>query len=272
MGKNTRTEVLRNIVDPNLKRKLVNQILFEEIVEGGDWKPRSLSRLLKFGISIKTSSLKLYHSQLIKGEREADCVSVFDGNLYENEKIFSRNGKENIYRLVKFLIKFYGLEKTNYVGLPANQILYTIRKYDNVVACEKNLKMWRFMRSIRNHFASESSTIINYVDIFSYLNKTKMKFSIYDLDLMEVISKEKIIKISNCIVKTAQPLVIISLISCVGRSIKEKEYKKIMPSLFIEELEKRGCEIKCNYSDKYIDKVHPMMCELLVVKCPKQGE
>ena len=261
---------LKNWSDASARHQIINQVIFEEYIltcqqKRTGWANKARQRLLFYGIDIKCGTLYNYRQQLKSGIRSALTSSSFGGKLYE--ELGSRTGKEGMYKQIDLLVHLF-IDNPEYIGLPANQLLYVIRKYNgNVVACEWDKKMFEFMRNLKARFAPGSAASIHYGDILSYLEDTDEKFSLYDFDLMQHLYNDDLDRIASAIARTSRPISIVNIASCIGRSRTEGEYKEIMPSYIIRELSNCGCEIIKHYSDGYSDRVTPMRYELLVVKC-----
>lgn len=270
--RNTRCLPLKNWADASARHQIINQIIYEEYIlackqKKTNWTEKAQERLAFYGIDIKQSTLYNYRLQLKSGIRAAMASSSFGSKLYE--ELVSRIGKDGMYKQIDLLVKIFlgNPQQVSYIGLPANQLLYMIQKYGNVVACEWDRKMFEFMRNLKARFAPNATAQVQYGDMFSYLEETENKFSLFDFDLMQHLHKEDIERMAGAIVRTSKQTSIINIASCVGRSRTEKEYKKIMPSMLINELKKHGCITIHNYSDGYADRVTPMRYELLVVQC-----
>lgn len=262
---------LKNWPDASARHQIINQIIFEEYIlacqqKRANWTKKAQERLSFYGIDIAESTLYNYRLQLKSGVRAALASSSFGGKLYE--ELGSRVGKEGMYKQIDLLAHLF-LNEPKYVGLPANQLIYMIRKYNgNVVACEWDKKMFEFMRNLKARFAPESAVSIHRGDIFTYLEETSEVFSLYDFDLMQHLYEDGIRRLAEAVARTAEPIAIINVASCIGRSRTEEEYREIMPSLLKEELHRCDCTVIKNYSDGYSDRVTPMRYELLVIKCP----
>lgn len=261
---------LKNWPDASARHQIINQVIFEEYIlacqqKRADWTLKAKERLSFYGIDLAESTLYNYRLQLKRGDRVALASSSFGGKLYE--ELGSRVGKEGMYKQIDLLVHFF-LDDPKYIGLPANQLIYMIRKYNgNVVACEWDRRMFEFMRNLKARFAPESAVTIYKGNIFDYLEETDETFSLYDFDLMQHLHEDDIKRMAEAVVRTTEPLSIVSVASCIGRSRTEEEYRETMPSLLIEEINKCGGSIVRSYSDGYADRVTPMRYELLVVEC-----
>jgi hypothetical protein len=262
---------LKNWSDAFARHQIINQIIYEEYImacqqKKVNWEKKAQERLEFYGINVTQSTLCNYRLQLKNGTRNALASSSFGGKLYE--ELGSRVGKEGMYKQIDLLVHLF-LNNPKYIGLPANQLIYMIRKYkDNVVACEWDRKMFEFMRNLKGRFAPNSATQVFHGDIISYLEETSDKFSLFDFDLMQHLYEKDIKRMAGAIARTAESTIIVNVASCIGRAKTEKEYREIMPSMLIDELEECGCSTIEHYSDGYADRVTPMRYELLVVKCP----
>lgn len=269
--RNTRCLPLKNWPDASARHQIINQIIFEEYIlscqqKKANWTEKAKVRLEHYGIELAESTLEYYRRELKSGKRLAIASSSFGGKLYE--ELGSRVGKESMYKQIDLLSHIF-LHKPKYIGLPANQLIYMIRKYDNrVVACEWDRKMFEFMRNMKARFAPESSATVHHGSVFSYLEETKEKFSLFDFDLMQHLYEDDIQRLAQAVARTSEIVSIINVASCVGRARTEEEYREIMPSLLIEELGKCGCATVEHYADGYSDRVTPMRYELLVIECP----
>jgi len=271
MGANFRCLPLKNWPDTSARHQIINQIIFEEYILGfqqrkAGWTSKAKKRLEHYGIDLAESTLNSYRIQLKNGARSAIASSSFGGKLYE--EIGPRVGKEGMYKQIDLLSHIF-LDEPDYIGLPANQLVYVARKYGGrVVACERGRKMYEFMSNLKRCFVPSLPVHIHPGDVFSFLETTEKRFSLYDLDLMQHLYKDNIKRIAVAIARTSKPISVVSIASCVGRARTEKEYKNLMPGLFIEELKKNGCVTIEQYSDGYSDRVTPMRYELLVIESP----
>lgn len=249
------------IIDRNSANKIINTIIINNYFKykgNKDWIYNAKSDLEKYNINLKPTTLHSFLVEMKKGKRDCSMSSYF------NNKVFTRSGKDGVYKEFETLISCFINDK-HYVGLPANQLISVSRKYDSVVACERNKNMYSLMSMMKDNFNLSSKIVKK--NIIDYLMETEEKFSIYDIDLMTYIDRNNIIEdLSNGICKTSFPLSVICLISCCGRKITDEKYNSLMPNKFINELEKRNINIIYKKSGKYIDQISPMRYELLVIK------
>ena len=264
---------LKNWSDPTARHQIINQIVFEEYIifskdKTYNWKAKVKRRLEFYGIYLEESTINSIRQQLKNGKRNASASSTFGGKLYK--ELGSRIGKEKMYGQIDILSYLYlkkSPNKINYIGLPANQFLYLIRKYGgNIIACELNKDMFEFMKEMKNEFAPNSSAEVFNENIFEYLDRTNKRFSFFDFDLMKQINRNDVENIVCSVLKTSESISIVSVASCIGRKKTEKQHKEIMPKYFIEKIkEKSGNVLEC-FSGGYIDKIIPMRYELFVIQ------
>lgn len=255
---------LRNWPDANARNQIINQIIFEEHAKNYDrsiWPNVASNRLKFYGIDIAGSTLTSYKYSIISGARSAEASSSFKGL-----QLWPRVGKGIMYGQLDLMVSSF-LDCPKYVGLPANQIVHMIQKYnDHIVACEVDDNMFKFMSAVKEIFAPYSESTILKGDIFSYLEISNRKFSLYDFDLMKYMDDEYITKIADVISRTSERVSVINIASCVGRKIKDSQYRTIMPSLLIDQIRSKGYRILQNYSGGYSDRVTPMRYELLAIE------
>lgn len=207
--------------------------------------------------------MRRYVGQIVRSERDPVCASAFSEKSPGG--LAARSGKETMYGQIDLLERTFlqgiGL---SYVGLPANQILSVIRKYgDSVRACERDRRMVRFMRFLKDRFFPESGAHVIDGDIFWYLDETEERYTVFDIDLMMYVKGSTVDQIASAVNRTAGQRAVISVASCIGRKITEAEYRTLMPSRLIEKLKLR---VLANYSGGYCDHVAPMRYELLAVE------
>lgn len=261
---------LKNWSDPVVRNQIINQVVLKEYIDycrngkSYDWKIKAKEILEYYGILLKESSIEIIRNQLKYGKRKSYASSAFK----ELNKLGSRSGKDVMYGQLEMLSHLYlkPYNEINYVGLPANQILYMIKKYGNVVACELNKDMYRFMSDARKLFAPNSTADIYEKDIFEYLNQTNKEFSLFDFDLMVYLNDELIERIVNVISKTAENISIANIVSCIGRKKTELQYKNIMPNLFLGKIREKGFKTLKYFSGGYVDNVVPMKYEFFVIE------
>ena len=267
-SKRSRNIPLQNWVDATARHQIINQAIFEEYVlaiweKRKDWTSGVIRRLQPYGIILSNSTLTQYLNDLRSGKRDALGTSAFGNKLFK--EFGCRSGKDGMYKQMEIL-EHMCIPDPVYIGLPANQILYMIRKYGkNTFACEIDPDMFKFMFSVKRHFAPGISATIFSSEIMEFLENTPRKFSVYDLDFMRHANVDLVKRLANCISRTAKSTAVVSVASCIGRSSTEDEYKNIMPRRLIRELEKRRCAVSYSYSGGYRDSVTPMRYELLVV-------
>jgi len=259
---------LQNWVDAIARHQIINQAIFEEYVlsiweKRKDWTSRALERLKPYGITLVEGTLKLYLRELKSGKRDAMGTSAFGNKLFK--QFGCRSGKDGMYKQMEILEHMF-IPDPVYIGLPANQILYMIGKYgENTFACEIDPDMFRFMFSLKRHFASSIPATIFASEIIGFLEDTPRKFSVYDLDFMRHVEPFMIKRLAGCIARTTMETSVISVASCIGRSTTKKKYRSLMPMMLIKALEKNGCLVGYSYSGSYSDSITPMRYELLVV-------
>lgn len=259
---------LKNWSDPNARHQIINQIIIEEYVNACKEKRRNWigtvqKRLQHYGIEISRGCISCYCRELKTGIREASVTSSFGGNLYGDAG--SRTGKNGMYKQLDLLVDLF-LDEVDYVGLPANQILHITRKYKKVVACEIDKDMFEFMRNVKARFAPDSNTSIYRENIFSYLERTAEKFSLYDLDLMQHLYDKDINKIVALISKTCKKRCIVNVASCIGRARSRQDYMSTVPRFFTKKFPQHRCYVIHHFSGNYSDRVTPMQYELFVIE------
>jgi hypothetical protein len=263
------------IICPHTRHRIINQVIYEEFVYGLlakelHWENKAAERLASYGIILSPQTLLMHRKKIQSGERDPACVANFSGSVGEGEVYTSRYGKDGMYKQFKMLIDLWVPRgQRSYVGLPANQILSVVRDYgyENVVACEKNEGMVYFILNLQRYFgkAGQYATVIK-DDIFSYLDKTDKRFSIYDLDLMCHISSENLIdKLVHSISSTAMDKCVVNIATTVGRKISEQTYRLMMPGLFLDGI-KKEMNVVGHYSDGYNDRIIPMRYEMFMLE------
>jgi len=260
-----RNSPIRNWVDRNSRHRIINHVLFEELYSSEEslWERRAKERLEFFGINLSEVTIRNYESQIATGGRDPVCASAFSEKSANG--LASRSGKEIMYGQMDLLVDtFLSGHRKIYMGLPANQLLSIIRKYgSDVWACERNQKMLRFMRFLKNRFHQDSEAHIIDQDVFRFLAETKERFTIFDMDLMTFMSQAIVDKLAMVMNRTIMDRAVISIASCIGRKITEKKYRELMPLTFLDSL---NLKTLASYSGGYCDSVVPMRYELMVVE------
>jgi hypothetical protein len=231
-----------NIICPNTRHRIINQIIYEEFIRSvwfkkSSWTNNVVNKLKDFNISLSESAILSIKRELQTGKRDPISISNFSSGIFDGTYA-SRYGKDGMYKQFKLWVHSW-IDKFDwsYVGLPANQILSVNKEYgsNNVHACEKNELMTKFMLSLQRHFSvpGDYAHIIN-ADIFYYLDFTPNKFSIYDFDLMCNVNNESFIEtLVDRIVKTSKNKCVINIATPIGRKISERNYKQIMQGEFV---------------------------------------
>jgi hypothetical protein len=264
----TRTSPI-TFIDGNTAKSIVNAVIFECVYRcGKTWATSAKTWLKEYGIELSIGALKSIARELKNGKRNAKAASAFKDSLA------SRSGKDLMYAEFDVISQLYHDKEnsiTKYVGLPANQILNAIRKYDTVVACEKNprndLNMLRLMESIVANFAPKSTVEIVNADFAKYLLETDRKFSMYDADLMCLASKAGFLgDLGKGIARTMEDFATICVVTCGGRHISDNIYMELMPSELICQI-KNNIDVNVVYSKSggYNDGITPMRYEILVI-------
>lgn len=261
---------INNFTCYNSHLRLVNYIIYQEYINAkrenrNDWALNASNKLKEYGIERTPTTLISTFASIRNGTRSPIASSGF-------ANIQSRYEKDAMYARLEIYIHEY-LYETFYVGLPANQLIDVVKKYDNVVACERDEVMFNFMIDL-NKYIIEKDIEIENDNVFNYLNSTSKKFNVFDLDLMEAVNEERIINIADGIKRTAMDIAIVLLVSIGGRHISIAEYKNLMPKRLIDELEKDGLWKVINnpFSGKYKDVIIPMRYEILVIEKQRNVE
>lgn len=250
-----------HIVDRNAAGRVINAVILNHYRNGKNWEYAASDELKQFGIHISPSQLKKYFYDLKRERRDARAASCFNG------KIVSRSEKDGMYREVDALASYFLAKPISYVGLPANQLVHVSRKYDSVVACERNTHMLTAMRNWAQDLVPRKNAEVVSTDIVEYLQTTDKKFSLFDIDLMTYINQDDLVsRLVAGIVNSAEDTAIVCLVTCVGRKISQDEYDAIMPHDFTHELECCGKTIIHHQPGGYVDQVVPMRYEILVVE------
>lgn len=264
---------IQNIECYNSQIRIINQIIYKEfyysILEGRkNWAECACEKLNTwYGIKLGISRIKQILKDIKSGKRTAVAASDFVSEVSRNSKPASRYSKDCVISQFDLLVNEFIDSEKRYVGLPANQIISVSNKYDYVVACEKNKDMYKFMETISLYIGKKCNVHIENKNIIEYLNNTKEKFNVYELDLMEAININTIEKISDIINKTSMDISAVSITTTGGRNITIDNYKKLMPNKLAEKLIERGFKFKSKiYSGNYKDVIMPMRYELFVIK------
>ena len=119
------------VICPNTRHRIINQVMYEEFIYGLltnelHWENKASERLANFGILLSPQTLLMNRKKIRSGERDPSCVANFSGKISEGEVYTSRYGKDGMYKQLKMMVDLFVKDKS-YVGLPANQILSTIK-------------------------------------------------------------------------------------------------------------------------------------------------
>lgn len=255
----------------NSHLRIVNFSIYSEFVKAKregrkDWADRASKWLCeKHGIVRTPGTLIGMLASIRNRSRSAISASGFIGDDLDPQSRYEKDifyGKLEVY-VHEFLCDF----DKHYVGLPANQLMYVAQKYDTVVACERDQNMAYFIRDLNRFIIKKSNVVVENSDIFDYLMATEKKFNVYDLDLMTHLTEAKIKNIVKSIKRTAAKRAVVALVSIGGRHITIKEYKTLMPEIFINEMEYEDewCVVG-NFSGKYKDIKMPMFWEIFTIE------
>lgn len=253
----------------NSQLRLINFIIYYEYIQAKrdkrtDWADRAAAFLWdNYAIERSPGTLISMFASIKNKTRNAISASYFAGDLEPK----ARYGKDLMYaRLDVYIHEVLKNSRRYYVGLPANQLIYVSNKYNSIVACERDAKMFEFMTDLNKYVINDSRVAVEHTDIISYLETTDKKFNVFDLDLMEALTPSKIEQIANAIVRTAMDPAIVFVVSMGGRHITKKEYERLMPVLLETKLESGGWKIRGEpYSGRYKDFVMPMRVEILTL-------
>lgn len=273
-----KTQSIREKLTPNISElvcynshlRLVNFIIYSEYIQSkvehrDDWAIRAASWLKnRYNIERSPNTLKSILTDIRNGTRNAICASGFIGDVEPK----SRYEKDVMYGKFDTYIHEFIKEPLCYVGLPANQLVYVSQRYDSIVACEHEKVMAMFMEDLNKFIIKNKDITVERKDIFKYLEGTSNRFNVFDLDLMEALTTERIEYIAKSIKKTAMNRSAILLVSIGGRHITMKNYKELMPGNFINELERDGVwkVINVPFSGRYKDIKMPMCFEILILE------
>lgn len=254
--KQFRNSPITNWIDRNARNRIINQFIFEELYKDTPtWTQKVQERLKFYNIEISADTLHRYAKDL-KDIREPVCASAFNNST---NGLSARVGKEVMYGQFDMLVKLF-INEIKYIGLPANQILSIARKYKNIVACERDFEMYKFMSFLKQNFADQQIEIIN-SDLFKYFDSTDKKFNVFDIDLMLVMTEELVDKLYTSIINHCEVPSVVNIVSCVGRKISDIEYE-IRTTRLIRLLKSRMLH---HYSGRYCDHVIPMRFEMFVI-------
>ncbi|MFA5048367.1 MAG: hypothetical protein WC516_05100 [Patescibacteria group bacterium] len=267
------TPKIDNFTCYNSHLRLVNFSIYNEYVQAKregrkDWANRATKWLLKnHGISRTPGTLISMFASIKNGSRSTISSSGFIGDDLDPQ---SRYEKDAMYaRFEVYIHEFLYNVDTNYVGLPANQLVHVAQNYNSVVACEREQNMAFYMRDLNRFIVKKSNVRVEQIDIFDYLKTTKNRFNVFDLDLMESLSAPRIEYIAKMIKRTALDRAAIVLVSVGGRHITKKEYEQLIPSKFVQELELSGVWKVINsapFCGRYKDLKMPMRFVVLVIE------
>lgn len=268
--KRSRNIPIQNWVDSTTRSMITNQIIFEEYIRSVlekslKWARKAQARLAQYGIDLTEATIQTHYRSLKSGKRKPIAASSFSGQPFDN-KLIARYGKDLVYGKFELMVNMFVEEEANYVGLPASQILMAARNYNSVDACERSPDMLTFMFMLKRHFAPAADVSFYMGDIFDFLGETDKKFSVYDFDLMCIITNKLLDKIAEAIHNTSQTTSVINVTTCGGRNITELQYDMLMPDPLFRRLEELGWCVLSSYSEKYVDSVMPMRSELFVLE------
>lgn len=263
------------VICPNTRHRIINQVMYEEFIysvinKSPRWEDKAAERLANFGIILSPQTILMNRKKIISGQRDPSCVSNFSGNVSGDEVYTSRYGKDGMYKQLKMMIDlFIPVEERSYIGLPANQILSTVREYGykNVVACDKSEGMVFFMMGLQRYFGNPQKIAPVYnKDIFEYLKQTDRTFSIFDFDLMCHATSENLISnLAETVIRTSKGRSVVNIATTIGRKIDELTYRLIMPNDFIEKIADKMTVVH-HYRDGYNDRIIPMRYEMFVLE------
>ncbi len=250
-----------NWVDQTARHQIINAIVFKEKTSNNiNWIKSAKAKLEKFGIFLSSSRILQIDRELRNGVRNPIAASAFRG------KIVSRYGKDLMYMIMKTLSEEYINNQKMYVGLPADQIVDTIHKYDTVVACERHSDMFLYMKELNRIYNFKNNATLVNNDILKFLKTTDRKFNIYDFDFMCYVNNKLISEVASAVNNTCMDTFIINIATCIGRKITEDQYRQLMPSCIDSELSKCNIEVITCRSGSSRDTVTPMRYEILVCK------
>lgn len=261
---------ITNWIDSTTRNMIINQIIFEEYIKSVlekcfKWARKAQARMVQYGIELTEATIKSHYRSLKSGNRKPLAASSFSGKPFDN-RFIARYGKDLVYSKFELMVNMFLDGEKNYVGLPASQILIASQLYDSVNACERSPDMMAFMFMLKRHFAPQKAVSFHNGNIFDFLGETDKKFSVYDFDLMCIITSDLIEKIADAVNRTSQPVSVINVTTCGGRKITEFQYDILMPEMLFKKLEKLRWRVLSSHSEKYVDSVMPMRSELLVIE------
>jgi len=268
--RSSRNLPIQNWVDSTTRNMVINQIIFEEYIRSvlgkyRRWATKAQARLAEYGISLTEATIQTHYRSLKAGKSKPMAASSFSGQPFDN-RLIARYGKDLVYSKFELMVDMFVEEEANYVGLPASQILMAARNYDSVDACERSVEIMAFMFMLKRHFAPAASVSFHAEDIFDFLEETDKKFSVYDFDLMCIITNKLLDQIAEAIHNTSQTVSVINVTTCGGRKITEFQYDILMPDPLFRRLENLNWRILSSHSEKYVDSVMPMRSELFVLE------
>jgi hypothetical protein len=249
-----------NVVDRNTANRIINAAIIKNYIEYDghkDWVYAAIEELKKFNINITIPRLRQFLVGLMRNTRDDRSASNFNG------KIFTRAEKEGMYRELDTIASLF-VGPFHYVGLPANQLLSVCRKYNTVVACERDENMFNFMKKMSGFFGLTVELFFG--DIIDHLLTTQRKYNLFDIDLMTYANKNNLPeRLAQAIVNSSDDVAVVCLVTCGGRKISTKEYNSIMPYELFNEIRMRGLDIVHSKSGQYVDQIIPMRYEIFVV-------
>jgi hypothetical protein len=268
------TKRVKDFVCFNTHLRIVNQIIYKEFIFGlwnkrKNWQVPASERLKReHGIEVAPSTLKSHLLNIKNGKRSGIAASDFTAGISYESSPLSRYEKDALHARMEMLVYQFIDGPTHYVGLPANQIIAAAEQYDNVVACEKDYLMSRFMFDMDRHINKRKNVSVENKDVLDFLEHTNKEFNIFEFDFMGIVTPELIERMVWCVKKTSMDRALIAIVSVGGRKITIKEYKSLMPQTFISELEddEAFSVVGKPFSGKYKDHKTPMRYELLIVE------
>lgn len=252
-----------SVVDRNTAAKIINAVIMKYYAEHNghkDWVHDAIDELSEdFSIEIGVAGLRQHLSGLKRDTRDCAAASDFNG------KISARSGKDGMYREFDSVVSLMIKDK-KYVGLPANQIISVSRKYNSVVACERDKHRFQFMDRLKGLFSLANVKLVR-GDILQYLRETDERFSVFDIDMMTYVNQPRFVHdLAIGIANAAADRAAICLVTCFGRKITRKGYEEIMPARLIEKLRILGRNVIYSRSGEYVDQIIPMKFEFLVIE------
>lgn len=249
------------VIDRNTANRLINAAIIKHYIEYSgqkDWAYAAADELKQFNISISIPRLRQFFVALKRNTRDDRSASNFNG------KIFTRSEKDGMYRELDAIASIF-VGPHHYVGLPANQLLSVCRKYHTVVACERDEKMFEFMKKMSGLFNLTAELV--HGDIIEHLLNTPRKYNLFDIDLMTYANKNNLPeKVAQAIISAADDVAVVCLITCGGRKISTMEYDAIMPDKLFNNIKDGGLRVIYHKSGHYVDQIIPMRYEIFVVE------